>query len=446
MTTVWIRSHTARQLLFLLSATLAQLPIAGHTAPAYSSAEIREQVELVRQATGLLVTRSIQSPSSADLLQAAWRGLAENVDANGRASLSRAPAFTGASRVDESSFESAFAAYLTQLRVRPAFNPAHASIRAMARSAADGHTYFLDPAQRQRYEEASHLDQTYVGVGLGFVGPGLVVSRVVENSPAARAEIHPGDAIVEIDGRPVDGHTTREAAEWLHGPVGSHVTLSIRSPGEVGTHQIGLERQSVMWRALATDIIDDHIGYIQLSTFEDPGVADAFDTALSNLDQEGVRGLIIDLRGNPGGRLDVGARMLADLLPPNAPAFQQIDRSGIHALRARSATQHFVHAAVVVLIDGDSGSMSELFAAAVHEYKVATLIGQTTSGNVAGGQLFPLRDGSALDVTTSELRSAHGVVLNGRGVAPDIRVDGTRLTDPDGKDPAIRAALRSFRH
>jgi carboxyl-terminal processing protease len=444
-TTVLIRSRTAKHLALFLPVALVQLPVPGHAAPAYFPAEIQAQVDLVHQATELLLTRSIQSPTSADILEAAWSGLADSVNESGGPPLGAAPAFTGASQADESSFESAFAAYLTQLRVRPAFNPAHAGIRAMAESAAEGHTYFLDPAQRQRYDEASRLEQTYAGVGLGFVGPGLVVSRVVASSPAARAGLHAGDAIVEVDGRSVEGHSTRESAGWLRGPPGSHISLGIRSPGKAGTYVIGLERQAVVWQALTTEVIDDQIGYMQLSTFEDPGVADAFEAAVSRFDQEHVRGLIIDLRGNPGGRLYVGARILADLLPADGPAFQQVDRRGTHAVRAKSADRRIVDLPIVVLIDDATGSMSELFAAAVREYDVATLIGRTSAGNVAGGQLFPLADGSALDVTTSELRSAHGAVLNGRGVDPDEWVDGTRATDPNGADPAIRAALRYLR-
>jgi carboxyl-terminal processing protease len=188
-------------------------------------------------------------------------------------------------------------------------------------------------------------------------------------------------------------------------------------------------------------MLDDQVGYLRLRGFPEPSVVDRFEQGMAELTSQGMQGLVLDLRGNSGGRLDVGSRLLSDFLPAGSSIYQMVDRGGNQQARASREGGAQYALPTVVLVDQSTASMGEIFAAALQEHGVATVIGATTGGNVAAGQVYPLGDGSALQVTVLEILSGTGKPLNGVGVVPNemIQVDA-QVVAPD-QDQTLDRAL-----
>jgi carboxyl-terminal processing protease len=179
------------------------------------------------------------------------------------------------------------------------------------------------------------------------------------------------------------------------------------------------------------------VGYLRLRSFpEDPSVGSAVDRAIDSFTRVGVRGMVVDLRGNTGGRLETGAAVLSRFVPPGAPLFEEHDRSGRSDVR-RAAEATVYCGPLVLLVDASTASMGEIFAAVLREHGAGPIIGTTTAGSVAGGKTFALPDGAALEVTVREIATANGHVLNGSGVAPDEVVSAS---EDDAEDVALQQA------
>jgi carboxyl-terminal processing protease len=170
-------------------------------------------------------------------------------------------------------------------------------------------------------------------------------------------------------------------------------------------------------------------------------VAAAFEQALGEFRAQGLRELVIDLRGNTGGRLDVGMEVLG-LFMPDTDAYVEVTRAGRRTVRTpQVAHTPAAGMTTAVLVDAATASMGEIFASAMQEHQVARVVGTTTAGSVAAGRVFALADGSALQVTVYRLESSAGRPINAVGVQPDIPVERTPLDVRSGRDPQLHAAL-----
>ncbi len=426
----------------LLFACVLSSPAHPASAEAGACPRAEDQVTVVQKAFELLTDRFENPLSSAPLLQAGWDELATEAEQHG-APVPRAPALTDDPEQDAATTRAGLLEYVALIPcdAPQAWNPAHALVRGMASSVHERHTYFLDPKHYQEYLEWSSGSVHYAGIGARFKGPGLVVLDVFDNTPAARAGLQPGDEILEVDHESVSGRPPSEGVQRVRGLVGTPVDLLVKPRGGDAAHAVRLRREDVQLDFVVSRVLDGQVGYVLLRGFPEPSVVDAVEQALSEFADVGVRGVVLDLRGNTGGRLDLGARLLSDFLPSGTSLFEQIDRAGVHATRSASGASATWSLPLEVLVDEQTASMGEIFAAAVQENGLATVLGTTTAGSVAGGQLFPLGDGSALNVTVFEVRSATGAVLNGVGVAPDETVVGDRATSPTGADPVLDRAL-----
>ena len=168
---------------------------------------------------------------------------------------------------------------------------------------------------------------------------------------------------------------------------------------------------------------------------------DAIEQDVAKFQEAGVHGLVLDLRGNSGGRIDVGTRLLGHFLPPGSSIYEEIDRSGENRMHfiARAARQYDLP--LVVLVDGGTASMGEIFASAVQEHGAATILGTNTSGSVAAAQVFGLPDGAGLQVTVFEILSAEGKPLNKVGVVPDEVIEPDPAAVARGDDPVLSRAI-----
>jgi len=418
-------------------------PVAAAATPS-AAAPVAEdgptQARSFGEAYNLLLDHYVRPLDTKDLLNAAWDQLARESDGIA-ADPGPAPAFAGDRGADLETMRGALTAYVAQPNSSPdGFVAAHALIRGMVRFVDEGHTYFLDQQQYKDYQSWSRGDNTYVGIGIS-VSSREAEPRIVEvydDTPAAQAGLHAGDTLVRIGGKDVTGLALDEMTALVRGAAGTSVELVVRRGSDPTELSFNVRRAEIRLQFVKQRMLGDDIGYVSLRGFPEPSVVDSIEQDVAKFQEAGVHGLVLDLRGNSGGRIDVGTRLLSDFLPAGTSVYEEIDRGGQNSIHfSRAGSQYDLP--LVVLVDGGTASMGEIFASAVQEHGAATILGTNTSGSVAAAQVFGLPDGSGLQVTVFEILSAGGKPLNKVGVAPD------EVIEPDpavqGDDPVISRAI-----
>jgi carboxyl-terminal processing protease len=294
---------------------------------------------------------------------------------------------------------------------------------AAAVGGLDEYSAFLSTGQLD--DLYAQIDGNFVGLGveLKSAADGLLVVHVIPASPAERAGLRAGDHVVGVGGRSLGGMSVDEAAQLLQGPEGSLVTLAI-ARGTAVARAITVRREHVEVPSIEhVQVLDPAAGvaYLKISSFQKTTAAD-LEAALRRLDVAGMRSLVIDLRGNPGGLLSAAVDV-ADLF---------LERGLVVATRGRSPDEDFNYSAnrpgtwrmpLVVLIDGESASSSEIFAGAMRDHGRATLVGSRSYGKGSIQGIFPLETaGVGLRLTTAKFFSPNGRPYSNVGVDPDLTV------------------------
>jgi carboxyl-terminal processing protease len=327
------------------------------------------------------------------------------------------------------------------------------AIRGMVDAVGDPYSTYLDPEQyRQSVQDVSGEFEG-IGAEIGTVnaarettdcnefGPDcrLVIVAPIENSPAEKAGLKPGDIISAIDGHSINGLSPDEARDQIRGKKGSDVRLTIDREGQA-PFDLTITRDKIIAReVVAEDLADGAVGYIRLSGFSDHG-ADQFVAALKADVEAGKTKIVFDLRGNPGGYI-TAARTVASQFIASGPIFWQQDAKGdqveTDALPDGVATNKKIK--VMVLIDRGSASAAEIVAGALKDTGRATLVGETSFGKGTVQQWVEL-DGGALKLTIARWLTPHKTWIHHVGIDPDVAVTVPDNTPPD-EDPVLDKAL-----
>jgi len=290
-------------------------------------------------------------------------------------------------------------------------------IKTMLDSLSDPYTRYLDPRAFQ--DENDAIDARIVGIGINLQQTKdqqhLIVTRTIENSPASEAGVSAGDEIVAIDGQSAIGLTPEQAAERIRGKAGTGVRLGIKRGTDVKS--LSIVRAEIAIHAVSYKMLAANIGYIQLSTFISNDAAREFRGALGKLST--CDGLIVDLRDNPGGLLS-NSLEIADMLLESGAIVSTIGRHGKHTDMASG--DPVTHQPIVVLVDEDSASASEILAGALKDNKRGIVIGTRTYGKGLVQEINRLPGGSAVHITVSRYLTPSGADINKVGVMPDITV------------------------
>lgn len=277
----------------------------------------------------------------------------------------------------------------------------------------------------QLNEVYSQIDGNFVGLGIELkaVDNALQILRVIPNSPADRGGLRPLDQIVAVDGQTTATLTTDQAANLLQGKEGSQVDVTIVTPGQQ-PRQLRLRRENVDVPSVDDVRIVDQafgIGYLRLTCFQKTTSKD-LDAALWKLHRLGMKSLIMDLRGNPGGLLSSSVEVVDKF----------VGTGTIVSTRGRSPQEDYTYTAhapgtwkvpLVVLIDGDSASASEIFAGAIRDHRRGTIVGARSYGKGSVQGIFPLStSGSGIRLTTAKFYSPNGLPFSKIGVDPDVKV------------------------
>jgi carboxyl-terminal processing protease len=400
------------------------------------------QTRAFADAYNLLLDHYVHPLDTAALLQAAWDNLSKEADGKA-ATPGPGPAFQGDRAADLQTMRDALTAYLALPNSSPdGFTAAHALIRGMVRFIDENHTYFLDPQQYTDYQSWSRGDNTYVGIGISVTSrdsqPRIV--EVYDGTPAQQSGLQAGDILVSIDNQQVAGMPLDQMTALVRGAAGSSVQIVVRRGDDPDEITYSVQRAEIHLQFVKDKVVEDDIGYVLLRGFPEPSVIDSIEHDIASFETEGVHGLVLDLRGNSGGRIDVGTRLLGDFLPNGTSIYQEIDRSGRNSTHATHGNTQY-DLPLVVLVDGGTASMGEIFASAVQEHGAATILGSNTSGSVAAAQVFGLPDGSALQVTVFDIVAADGKPLNKVGVVPDEVVPSDPGASSQGSDPVVERAV-----
>ena len=334
---------------------------------------------------------------------------------------------------------------------------------ALMEKAIRGMVAALDP--HSAYLDSDELDQvrvstmgSYPGVGIEVAGTagGVRILKTVEGSPAQQAGVLAGDQLVSIDGADI-GADLAGALARLRGPSGSVVHLSIRRRTAPATFEFALRRARVEVRSVAAQTLEPGYGYVRIATFSET-TADELKIAVGNLKRDnpgGIRGLLLDLRNNPGGVLESGVAV-ADAFLDSGVIVTADGRTPDARFEMDATPGDLIDGApLVVLVNGGSASASEIVAGALKDHGRALLVGRRTYGKGSVQTVMPLAHGGAVKLTTSRYFTPSGASIHGRGLLPDITEEGpgsapadlmrTDAASLDARDADVRLGLQILR-
>lgn len=265
---------------------------------------------------------------------------------------------------------------------------------------------------------------TYYGIGAvvqqNLKTMYITIVKPYVDGPAYNAGMLPGDIIYMVDGVDVTGMNIDNVVSMMKGPEGTIVKVTVVRDGEAEPVELTITRAKIEIETIEYEMLDHNIGYILISGFDEP-TPKQFKEAIENLKTQGMEGLIIDLRDNGGGLLSAVVEMLDYILPKGMIVYTE-DKYG-NREEYRGTDKDVLELPMAVLINGNSASAAEIFAAAMQDYEAATLVGTTSFGKGIVQTILPLTDGTAVKITLSRYFTPNGVCIHGEGVTPDLEVE-----------------------
>jgi carboxyl-terminal processing protease len=298
---------------------------------------------------------------------------------------------------------------------------AHAAVQAMMDTLDDPHSLYMDAEMYQVIMK--EWEGKYVGIGAGVskIDGKITISSVTPDSPAEKSGMKTGDVILEIDGVSTADMTLTESVSLVRGEEGTRVKLLVQHEGESGTELLEITRAEIKVNSVYFEMIDD-IAYISISQFTDT-TNDELTPVLQELSQNGARGIILDLRDNPGGLetsvVDVASRFIAE-----GDTILTIKYSdGSRAVDSANHQSLTTDLPVVVLVNENSASASEVLSGALQDYGIAVIAGKVTYGKGSVNQTAALSDGSAIYISIARWYTPNGHMIEGQGITPDYTLD-----------------------
>ncbi|MFE4144352.1 S41 family peptidase [Peribacillus sp. YIM B13472] len=294
------------------------------------------------------------------------------------------------------------------------------AINGMIKSLDDPYSAYMDKKEASSFHES--ISSSFEGIGAEIQeqdGQIMVVSPI-KGSPAEKAGVKPNDIILSVDGKSVEGLSSSEAVLKIRGEKGTKVDLSISRAGESDPIELTIKRDTIPIETVYAEMLDDGVAKIQVTSFSEHTVQE-LKTALEEMSKKDMKGLVLDLRGNPGGLLDQAIDMASLFIPNGKVVLQVEDRSGKKEVY-KSKNDGELKIPVVVLIDDGSASASEIVAAAVSESADIPLIGVKSFGKGTVQTAQDFEDGSNFKYTAAKWLTPEGNWIHKKGIKPDINV------------------------
>ena len=306
-----------------------------------------------------------------------------------------------------------------------------------------GDPYSVYYSAEELKELQDKTEGIYYGIG-AYIGNDADTSLprltgIIEGTPAQESGLRAGDLLYKVDGEEVQGLELTQVVSKVKGEEGTTVHLTIIREGESDYLEIDVVRRKVESPTVNQKMLDNNIGYIQITEF-DTVTLDQFTEALAVCRGSGMKGLILDLRGNPGGNLSTVCDIAREILPKGLIVYTE-DKNGKRTEYTCDGTNQ-IKEPLVVLVDSGSASASEILAGAIKDYGIGTLVGTTTFGKGIVQRIISLSDGSAVKLTVSNYYTPNGNNIHKIGIAPDIeeKFDGEAYYN-DGVDNQLNKAI-----
>ncbi len=316
-------------------------------------------------------------------------------------------------------------------------------LRGLVGSTGDPHTVYADPEESRQF--ASDLSGSFTGVGIeiGPRGGLLTIIAPLKGSPAERAGVRAGDVLIKIDGEEINHRTTLTAVVGkIRGPAGTTVTLTVAREGAEEPLTFSIRRERIRIQSAELSFRGE-IAVVTVSAFNED-TAGAFRRVAQEVLAKRARGIVLDLRNNPGGILEQAVALANHFLPPNTLVASEVPKEGQEKTEHRTDGPGDLAALpLVVLINGGSASASEILAAAVHEQRAVPLVGEKTFGKGSVQELVELSDGSTIRVTIARWHTPKDRDFSEDGIPPTVEVKDEKPTDDP--DEALDKALELLR-
>ena len=307
-------------------------------------------------------------------------------------------------------------------------------------------TYYTKSEYTALMESSSGI---YHGIGATVsqdVKTGIItVVKPFESGPAYKAGILPGDILYMVEGEEVTGVDLSEVVSRMKGVEGTKVRISVLREGKTDPIEYTIVRQEIKVPTIEHKMLADKIGYIIITEFDEITVKQ-FVSAVDELEKAGMKGLIVDVRNNPGGLLSSVVNILDRLLPKSLIVYTE-DKYGNRLEEiAKDKDGKKINVPMAVLINGNSASASEIFAGTIQDYKIGTVVGTTSFGKGIVQKVIPLTDGTAIKLTISKYFTPKGRNIHGTGILPDVEIDLTDelkklVTIPIDQDVQLQKAI-----
>ncbi len=311
--------------------------------------------------------------------------------------------------------------------------------RGLVEASGDPYTEFFDEEAAREFSNELNGSFTGIGAELGRENESIIIVAPISGFPAEKAGLRPRDVIAEVDGESAYGWTVQQAVSKIRGPENTNVTLKVvRGGSEELTFEI--TRAQITIPSVTSEILDGNIGYLQISRYSED-TSRLARTAAEDFKAASVKGVILDLRSNPGGLLDSAVDVASLWLDNKTVLEEKRGDVVIKTFRSRGRPV-LLGVPTAVLINEGSASASEITAGALKDHGAATLIGVESFGKGSVQQVEELRGGGALKVTIARWFTPHGVNLDKEGIKPDQSVEFTEDDYKNNRDPQKDAAIK----
>ncbi|MBB2184208.1 S41 family peptidase [Lachnospiraceae bacterium MD1] len=310
-------------------------------------------------------------------------------------------------------------------------------------------TYYTHEEYEALMEGASGV---YCGIGATVsqnIDTGIItIVKPFVNGPAYKAGLLPGDIIYKVEGEEVTGNDLSEVVSKMKGKEGTKVNISIVREGETDPIDFTIVRQEIEVPTIEYKMLEDGIGYVVITEFDEITVTQ-FKAAIDKLEKDGMKGLVVDVRNNPGGLLDSVVKILDRLLPKGLIVYTEDKYGKRDPENAEDDIK--LDIPMAVLINGNSASASEIFAGTLQDYKAATIVGTTSFGKGIVQKVIPLSDGTAVKLTISKYYTPKGRNIHKTGITPDVEIEldeemKKEVTIPVEKDNQLQKAIKVLKN
>lgn len=316
-----------------------------------------------------------------------------------------------------------------------------------------GYIEGLDDPYSAYYDEEETRQMTEMATG-EFAGIGVLISQdkntgvlqavqVYEDSPAAKAGIQDGDIFYKVDGEDISGQDMSVVVEKIKGEVGTTVQLTMLRGETMQEKEFTVEREMIEQQTVQSEMKEESVGYIRITEFASV-TYEQYKEALETLESQGMERLIVDLRNNPGGNLKTVCEILDLMLPEGLIVYTE-DKNGDREEYTSDEEQLF-DGPLVVMMNGNSASASEIFAGAVQDYGTGQIVGTQSYGKGLVQQMFDLQDGTSVKLTIAEYFTPKGRNINGTGITPDVEVEYEYDEQNPDRDNQLEKAIETVKN